>query len=76
VAGAIEVREVTKRFRLPSADRPRTIKESLIRGFRGRSPERVWELHDIDFSISPGRAVGIVGRNGAGKSTLLRWWPG
>jgi lipopolysaccharide transport system ATP-binding protein len=29
-------------------------------------------MRDIGFSISPGRAVGIVGRNGSGKSTLLR----
>ncbi|MFD0986267.1 ABC transporter ATP-binding protein [Methyloligella solikamskensis] len=29
-------------------------------------------LHDIDFSIDEGEAVGIVGPNGHGKTTLLR----
>lgn len=33
-------------------------------------------LEDINFSVSPGERVGILGRNGAGKSTLLRLMSG
>lgn len=29
-------------------------------------------VHDINLSIAPGEAVGIIGSNGAGKSTMLR----
>ena len=29
-------------------------------------------ISDIDFEVSAGEAVAIVGSNGAGKSTLLR----
>ena len=29
-------------------------------------------LHDVDLTIAPGQAVGLLGRNGMGKTTLIR----
>lgn len=34
--------------------------------------ESFYALKDINLTINPGEAVGIIGRNGAGKSTLLK----
>lgn len=39
---------------------------------RRTTHEKTWVLHDINFSVQPGEAVGIIGVNGAGKSTLLK----
>nr|WP_207393583.1 ABC transporter ATP-binding protein [Duganella aceris] len=34
--------------------------------------QQIWVLKDINFSVRPGQALGIIGINGAGKSTLLK----
>lgn len=70
---AIEVRGVSKRYRLPT-ERPTRLLERLVSPF-SRSPheiEIVQALEDVTFDVAEGSVVGIIGANGSGKSTLLK----
>jgi lipopolysaccharide transport system ATP-binding protein len=71
----LEIKGVSKKFRIRHDTHAYlNIRDSIASLFKGRtsSTEEFWALKDIDFSVQPGEAVGILGKNGAGKSTLLK----
>jgi ABC-2 type transport system ATP-binding protein len=70
VSAAIEIRHVSKHFRLYH-EHYSSLKERMIHF--GRIPfEDFIALDDIDVSVEEGSTVGILGHNGSGKSTLLK----
>ena len=68
MANAVEVRGVSKRFRI---HHDKSLKERVI-SFGRSSREEFYALHDIDLDIVEGSTVGLLGHNGSGKSTLLK----
>ncbi|MBD0340944.1 MAG: ABC transporter ATP-binding protein, partial [Microcoleus sp. Co-bin12] len=56
---AIVVKGLGKRFNRYSADRPYTIMEAALSGWRRMKPQaRFWALRDVSFTVSPGEMLG------------------
>ncbi len=74
----IEVKEVSKRYRLGVIGATRLIDDAERAWHRltGRAEKRdrseFWALRDVSFDVDTSDVVGVIGRNGAGKSTLLK----
>jgi ABC-2 type transport system ATP-binding protein len=67
----IEVREITKTFRVPE-HRIDTLKERATHPFTRVEYRELEALHDLSFDVRRGEFFGIAGKNGSGKSTLLK----
>jgi ABC-2 type transport system ATP-binding protein len=50
----------------------RSFKDLFAESSRRARPDEFWAFRNVNFSISEGEAIGVVGRNGQGKSTLLK----
>ncbi|MGC8481301.1 MAG: polysaccharide ABC transporter ATP-binding protein [Acidimicrobiales bacterium] len=67
---AVEVRDVSKRFRL-FQEKYTSLKERVIHA--GKVPfDEFWALSHISLEVNEGETIGFLGHNGSGKSTLLK----
>lgn len=75
---SVVVAGVSKKFGLSLKS---ALKYGLVDSFRRISgvgadhrlrPGEFWALRDVNFTLEPGDALGIMGVNGSGKTTLLR----
>ncbi|WP_417315874.1 ABC transporter ATP-binding protein [Cycloclasticus pugetii] len=68
--GTVVVKNVGKAYKQYPTKFARLLE--WIMPFLGKRHTLKWVLKDINFEISSGETVGILGVNGAGKSTLLK----
>jgi len=67
---AVDIRSVTKRYRIHHEKNP-SLKETILRRKR-TTYEEFLALDNVSFSVAHGETFGIIGPNGSGKSTLLK----
>lgn len=70
MAPAVEIHNVSKRFRLYH-ERHHTLKERVVR-LRRQNYEIYWALRDVSCEVESGETWGLIGANGSGKTTLLK----
>jgi ABC-2 type transport system ATP-binding protein len=69
---AIQVKNVTKEFKVPVKGNKNTLQERFLNPFQKTHYREFVALKNLSFEVKKGEFFSVIGPNGVGKSTLLK----
>ncbi len=69
---AIQVKNVTKEFKVPVKGNKNTLQERFLNPFQKTHYREFTALKNLSFDVKKGEFFSVIGANGVGKSTLLK----
>jgi ABC-2 type transport system ATP-binding protein len=69
---AIQVKNVTKEFKVPVKGNKNTLQERFLNPFQKTHYREFIALKNLSFDVKKGEFFSVIGPNGVGKSTLLK----
>jgi len=69
---AIQVKNVTKEFKVPVKGNRNTLQERFLNPFQKTHYREFTALKNLSFDVKKGEFFSVIGPNGVGKSTLLK----
>ncbi|HQA99160.1 ABC transporter ATP-binding protein [Candidatus Dojkabacteria bacterium] len=69
---AIQVKNVSKNFRIPVKGHKNTLQERFLNPFQKTEYREFSALKNLSFEVKKGEFFSVIGPNGSGKSTLLK----
>ncbi|HNW23746.1 MAG TPA: ABC transporter ATP-binding protein, partial [Candidatus Dojkabacteria bacterium] len=69
---AINIKDVSKKFKIPVNGHTNSLQEKFLNPFRKTEYREFQALKNLSFNVKKGEFFSVIGPNGVGKSTLLK----